>query len=142
MKYAEVAVNAPSAGPRTFTYHLPPDCIISIGSAVWVPFGPRLLQGIVFNLTDISPVEETRPIAEVIGSQPLLSTQQIELAKWISHYYLAPYFNSASLMLPPGFERRILTFLQISPNITDESLDSLSAQQKQILNICRRRQHA
>ena len=135
MKYAEIAVNAPLAGPRTFTYTLPPNSPISIGCAVWVPFGKRLLQGVVFNLTDYSPVEETKAIAEIIDSRPLLSEYQIALAQWISEYYLAPYFESAALMLPPGFERRILTFVQSLPDIPEGVVGALTPQQRKVLHF-------
>ena len=135
MKYAEVAVNAPTAWPRTFTYTLPPYPPITVGCAVWVPFGPRLLQGIVFNLTDHSPVEETKEIAEVIDPQPLLSEHQVELARWIAEYYLAPYFEAASLMLPPGFERRTLTLIEPVSNIPTEAIDDLTPEQKKVMNV-------
>ncbi|MCP4608149.1 MAG: primosomal protein N', partial [Planctomycetes bacterium] len=135
MKYAEVAVNAPTAWPRTFTYTSPPNTSITKGSAVWVPFGPRHLQGIVFNLTDHSPVEETREIAEVIDPHQLLSEYQIELAKWIAEYYLAPYFEAASLMLPPAFERKTLTLVEVVPDISDETITKLSPVQKKAFNF-------
>ena len=130
MKYAEVAVNAPTAWPRTFTYALPPNTPITKGSAVWVPFGPRHLQGIVFNLTDHSPVEETREIVEVIDPHPLLADYQIELAKWIAEYYLAPYFEAASLMLPPAFERKTLTLIEVIPDTSEETITKLTPVQK------------
>ncbi|MFP4642012.1 MAG: primosomal protein N' [Chloroflexota bacterium] len=135
MRYANVAVNAPTAWPRTFTYSLPSNSTVSVGSAVWVPFGRRSLQGIVFELSDYSPVEETKRISRVIGSKPLLSERQVELARWISHYYLAPYFSSTSLMLPPGFERRLVTFVEPVSNPPEKSLSSLTSLQKKTLNF-------
>ncbi|NQT71179.1 MAG: primosomal protein N' [Chloroflexi bacterium] len=138
MKYAEVAVNAPTAWPRTFTYTLPPDPQIAVGCAVWVPFGPRTLQGIVFNLTDHSPVEETKEIAEVIEPQPLLSEHQVELARWIAEYYLSPYFEAASLMLPPGFERRTLIFIEPVSDSPAEATAKLTPIQKKVFNFLKK----
>ena len=135
MKYAEVAVNAPPARPRTFTYTLPPHPPVSTGCAVWVPFGSRLLQGVVFNLTDYSPVETTRAIAQVIDSRPLLRPYQIELARWIAEYYLCSYFDASSLMLPPGFERRILTFVQCLPDSPKEIVEALTPMQKKVFHL-------
>ncbi|MDD5095283.1 MAG: primosomal protein N' [Dehalococcoidia bacterium] len=135
MKYAQIAVNAPTAWPRSFTYAIPSNFHVFIGSAVWVPFGKRLLQGIVLNLTDQSPVEETKPIAEVIDSHPFLSEAQVELAGWISRHYLSPLFESAALMLPPGFERRVLTFIEALPNTSAEAIDVLTPMQKKIYDF-------
>lgn len=112
MRYAEVAVNAPTAWPRTFTYGIPAEITVRPGSAVWVPFGSRLLQGIVFGLTDTSPVEETRDIVDTIGRDPLLTPGQLQLAKWVAEHYFAPYFEAAALMLPPAFERKTITILE------------------------------
>src|SRR3989304_2691837 len=77
-KFAEVAVNAPTG--RTFSYSIPPQLVLAPGQAVWVPFGPRLLQGVIFEVTDQPSVAETREISGVIDPVPLLSPAQVELA--------------------------------------------------------------
>ena len=53
MRYAEVSVNSPISLERTFSYAIPPGLNISVGQAVWVPFGAKTLQGIVIELTDV-----------------------------------------------------------------------------------------
>lgn len=135
MSYAEVAVNAPLAQPRTFTYSIPSTLQLEVGHAVWVPFGPRLVQGIVFALSDRSDINETRDIAQVVGHHPILSPHQIALARWISEYYLSSYFDSAALMLPPGFERKVLTMIEPSTNIKQNTIDSLASSQRSILTL-------
>jgi primosomal protein N' (replication factor Y) len=105
---------------------------ISIGHAVWVPFGPQLVQGVVFAVTEEPAVEETKEIAELIDPQPLLSPHQVELACWLSERYLASPFDCAALMLPPGFERRVLTFIKPKPNPSEEVLSSLTPEQRQL----------
>ena len=73
MGYAEVSVNSPIAQRRIFSYAIPPGLSIEVGQAVQVPFGNKLLQGIVLELSDLPSVEETREIAGVIEPFPLLS---------------------------------------------------------------------
>jgi len=114
MPFAEVTVNSPVAQRRTFSYEIPSALDIKQGQAVRVPFGDKVLQGIVMEITASPAVPETREIAGVIDSLPLLSPEKINLARWISSCYLAPLFESVSLMLPPGFDRKVLTFLEIS----------------------------
>jgi len=126
MTYAEVVVSTPirrqaisgleEKGPENkygplslaFHYSIPPALQekVAIGQLVQVPFGPRRLQGIVVGLTDRAAVPETRDIEEVFDSEPVVSPVQIELARWISGYYLAPLIHCLRLMLPPGLERR------------------------------------
>jgi len=137
MSYAEVSVNSPIAQRRTFSYAIPPHLEINVGQAVWVPFGDKRLQGIVLELSPHPEVEETREIIGVIEPRPLLSPQQVQLARWISEYYLSPLFDAVALMLPPGFERRTITF--ISPTPPPDGFDSsaLNAEQKQALELIR-----
>src|SRR5437867_5547965 len=80
------------------------------GDAVFVPFGRRSLQGIVMATGDVPAFAETKPVEARLGDQPIISAERIELGSWISEYYLAPLFASVALMLPPGFERRPLTY--------------------------------
>ena len=135
MSYAEVAVDFPLTQPRTFSYSVPPNISVSVGHAVWVPFGPRLVQGIVLALSEQPEVEETKDIAEAIDSHPILFPYQVNLAQWIAERYLSSYFDAAALMLPPGFERRVLTFFQPSPNPSQLALSSLNVPQQKLLNI-------
>ncbi|UCD10315.1 MAG: primosomal protein N' [Dehalococcoidales bacterium] len=122
MRYAEVSVNSPAAQRRTFSYSIPPDLNIRAGHAVWIPFGERLLQGVVMELTEYPAVEETRDVLGVMDPEPVLSQDQIELAYWISRYYLAPLFDAVSLMLPPGYERKAVTFVKATiPDNSDLS---------------------
>ncbi len=121
MGYAEVAVNAPVAQRRTFSYSIPPSLTLSVGQAVWVPFGPRTLQGIVCRLTAHPEFPETKDIIGVIDPRPLLSPARVELARWISEYYLAPLFDAAALMLPPGFERQLIAFYELSPGFSSSA---------------------
>ena len=111
MRYAEVSVNSPAAQRRTFSYAIPSGLSVEVGQAVWVPFGNKLLQGIVLELTDYPAVEETREIEGIIDPPLQLSPHQVTLARWISEYYLSPLFDAVALMLPPGFERKVVTFL-------------------------------
>jgi primosomal protein N' (replication factor Y) len=122
MGFAEVCVNAQSVRILTFSYGVPPHLTVKVGQAVWVPFGQRLLQGLVVELTDSPAVEKTRDITAVIDHQPLLTPEQISLARWIADYYLCSLWAALSLMMPPGFERRVLTYFYPREQAYDESV--------------------
>ncbi len=140
MHYAEVSVNSPIAQKRAFSYGIPDDLSIVVGQAVWVPFGDKTLQGIVLEVNPFPSVEETREIAGVIDSIPLLSPVMVSLARWISEYYLAPLFETVALMLPPGFERRLITFYNKPSNLY-EIPQSDHPEQKEILEFIWRKEH-
>jgi primosomal protein N' (replication factor Y) len=135
MRYAEVSVNSPIAQRQTFSYSLPPGLGVDIGQAVWVPFGDKLLQGVVLELKPRPAVEETKEIAGVIEPRPLLSPYHVQLAGWISRYYLSPLFDAVALMLPPGFERRPLTFISAAPVPAEFDLSSLTPEQGQVMQL-------
>ncbi len=139
MGYAEVSVNSPIAQRRTFSYAIPPDLEVAVGQAVWVPFGEKLLQGIVTELTTHPAVEETKEIAGVIEPQPILAPYQLSLARWLSDYYLSPLFDALALMLPPGFERKVLTFVTPPPKRRDYDPTSLNQEQKYVLDLVQER---
>ncbi len=132
MSYAEVCVNSPLARRRTFSYSIPSRFSLAIGQAVWVPFGNQILQGIVLELTSVPAVAETREITGIIDSVPLLTQIQVNLARWLSHAYCSGLFEAVSLMLPPGFWRRVITSLKRN-DITSEVLSSLTPEKKMVL---------
>ena len=117
MAYAEVAVNAAAPIRQTFTYRIPEGLPVSVGHAVYVPFGSRRLQGVVLDVTEEPAFAEARDIEAIIDPEPVLSPERAQLARWLSDHYLAPLFDCVALMLPPGFKRRPLTVLRalVSP---------------------------
>ena len=124
MKYVEVAVDAPLGVNRTLTYSVPPRMDVSPGQLVWVPLGPRPVQGMVFETSAQTSLDETRPIISTIAPGALLPPWGLELARWLSRYYLSSLFEAAALMLPPGFKTRVRAHVGIAKNrpsnLTDE----------------------
>ena len=107
MRYAEVAVDAPVAHSRTFSYSIPPNFAVEPGQLVWVPFGRRVAQGVVVELAEAPQVEVTKDILQPIEPTPLIHSLHLDLAKWLSRYYLCSLFTAISPLLPPGFEAQV-----------------------------------
>jgi len=137
LPYAEVSVNSPIAHRQMFSYAIPSELSINIGQAVWVPFGNKVLQGIVLELNEYPAITETREIAGLISPQRLLSLTQVKLARWISEYYLCPVFDAVALMLPPGFERKVLTFISLRVAIDNHDISSLTPDQQRVIGLAR-----
>ena len=100
----------------TFHYSIPRELRdeVQLGQLVTVPFGPRRLQGVIFGFDDASPVVETKDLHEIADLIPVLSPIHVELASWISRYYLAPLIDAVLLMLPPGIGRRTRITLRLN----------------------------
>jgi len=112
---------------------------VEVGCGVRVPFGPRVLQGIVVEVTDKPSFPDTRDVEQLISSSPIISSERIKLALWISDYYVSPIWSSIALFLPPAFERNTLIkpksikYLTLVPE--SERAKSLSAKQHAILEL-------
>ena len=120
MQFAEVAVNSPVGSQGSFSYSIPQGMDLQAGQAVWVPFGPRLLQGIVVELSPTPQVPQTKDISAMVEPPLKLAPTQIDLARWLNIKYLTPLFEALRPFLPPGFERQPRVFVQVSVPIPNE----------------------
>lgn len=81
--------------------HLP---LPQVGMRVLVPFGHRLLMGVVVGLIAQAdsqvPMDKLRSIKQMIDDMPIIDGQMIQLANWLSHYYHHPLGDVYSVMLP------------------------------------------
>jgi primosomal protein N' (replication factor Y) len=102
-EYIQVAVNVPRV-QGVFDYHLPPELEgrLRPGHLVLAPFGPRLVQGVVLGTVAQPQVPETKAIDMLLDEQPVLTEQQLVLARHLSESCLAPLAACVSLMLPSG----------------------------------------
>ena len=102
MTVAQVATDV--AAGRTFDYEVPPglEAAAVPGAMVRVPFGTRVLDGLVLGVSDATAWP--KPLRKVIGAapgEPPLTPQLVELAGWMARYYLAPIELCLRSMLPP-----------------------------------------
>ncbi len=105
--YATVIVNLPPIRGG-FDYHIPDPFKdrVSPGCLVTVPFGHRIVQGIIVALPDMPAVRDTRPIESLLDPNPVVTPKQIELATWMAQEYRAALSECLGLMLPPGVSQR------------------------------------
>ena len=140
MRFAEVAVDAPTGSGRTFSYAVPDGMDARPGHLVQAPFGARMLQGIVFALAEAPQVAETKDIAAVLFEDTLLDDARLRLAEWISEYYMCSLFEAAAPMLPPGGRVRPKTSLALVNADTD--VDALTPLQQRVVEYIAKRESA
>ena len=133
MRYAEVAVDAPTGVGRLFSYSVPEGMSATAGQLALVPFGSRVLQGIIFELSPAPQVEETRPISEILLPRPVLDETRLKLARWIGEHYVCSLFEAAAPMLPPGSRARSRVELSIPAESEDVESAANSERQLRVL---------
>ncbi len=136
--FARVAVNLPAISGE-FDYSIPPDLAGQIypGSLITVPFRQQIVQGVVLELLERPSTAKTKSIASLLDPQPVLTPPQIQLARWLSEYYVQPLSAIIGLMLPAGLNQRadVLYTLLAEPI----SLDGLSTIEQRLLHLLQRR---
>ncbi len=116
--YLEVLLPLPLNA--TFTYRIPPEMCISveIGFRVVVPFGKKkFYTGIVTGILNDAPnAIETKDIAMVLDSNPVIRHPQMKLWNWVSEYYLCAPGEVYKAALPTGLKLESETFVEINPD--------------------------
>lgn len=126
---------------KTFHYSIPVHLIemISEGIRVLVPFGKNRIEGYVTGFTDKTDVKDVKDIISLIDDAPVLSSEMLNLAKWISDYYISSIGMVLKIMLPAGLSASEQRYLRIVSNP-----DNLSAAplQEQIVNFIKEKKEA
>lgn len=106
--FAELALPVPL--PKKFSYGVPESLLrASPGARARVRFGKRVLVGCI-TATRTTPPElpdtaTIQPLLGLLDDEPVLSPSQLELARWIADYYIAPPGLVCRGMLPPETPR-------------------------------------
>jgi primosomal protein N' (replication factor Y) len=122
----------------TFHYAVPAHLTGQIQPGQWVavPFRSEQLPAIVVTLSESSPVDETKAIADILDPVPVLNPAQIGLAHWLSQETLAPLAICVRHFLPPGSSRK--SELVLKPvSAANNPPPSLNAPEQILLNYLR-----
>src|SRR5437867_4588450 len=105
-KLARIIVPAPVKNPLIYSI---PDTLegqIVAGIRVLIPLQKRTVTGIVLDFVAENPTAETKPIIEPLDHRPIFDQQLINLAHWISRYYLTSLGEVVATMMPPNSRRQ------------------------------------
>src|SRR5215475_6497068 len=119
--FAEIAI--PLNVHQTFTYRLPASFAANAlpGCRALVPFGKQLLTGYIVDvhetLEEAGQQEEDfeiKEVEELFDTIPLVTTELLNLTKWIADYYYAPWGETIKSSLPAGINAEAETILSIT----------------------------
>lgn len=139
-KFLQVVLNIPLNQAFTYLDCENPENKSRVGFRADLKFGNRRMTGFVVSESESlpadCPVEESkiRPILRILDEEPLFNEEIIELANWVSRYYLCSTGEALSAMLPGGKRETDaggFSFLEDSP---DTKARTLSEEQKQAVD--------
>jgi len=102
------------------------------GSRIVVPFGRKFVTGYIVALREglrpgtslkQSDIKDAKELLDVI---PLVTPELLELTRWVSEYYLAPWGEVIKAALPPGISPTIEQFLSVTARGRTELSESRS----------------
>lgn len=102
--YIDVVFDIPANS--SFTYRIDDKAAACVGKRVMAPFGRRNAMGFAVGERDALPagLEEkaVKSISRVVDKETTFGARDIELAEWISGYYLCSLGEALAAMLPSG----------------------------------------
>jgi len=98
-----VSVAVPVPALPLLTYRVPPGMSAPArGARVLVPLGTRTLTGLVI-ATEAAAVDgDVKDVLDVLDGEAFLPGSIVELALWVSDYYLAGAGETLAAAMPPG----------------------------------------
>lgn len=103
-----------------------PDSLV--GCRVLVPFGKRIITGIVVEEVHNEPNQEQfKNIIEVLDETPVIIPSILQLTKWISEYYFCSWGEVLKAALPQGMSPESTVIVQVADVITKEVLAHLAS---------------
>ena len=144
MKYLEVILNLPVDQGFTYSYIPPekekPELIPQVGKRAEIMFGNKKTEGFIINISDSipknCPVEESkiRPIKRIIDKEPLFGQELIDIARWVSKYYLCTFGEAVFSMIPSGRRETGAGGFSFEEEITGKPINTLSDEQQKAVN--------
>lgn len=144
MIFLEIILNLPVNQGFTYSYIPPenekPELKPEIGKRAEIMFGNKKTEGFIINVLDHvpenCPVEEKkiRPIKRIIDKEPLFNTELIEMAKWISHYYLCTLGEAVYSMIPSGRRESSAGGFSFEEELSSSHKNTLSEEQTKAVN--------
>ena len=129
-RVVDVALPLPLMQPMT--YRVPkgwPD--VPRGSRVEAPFGKRRVMGVVVNAeAKAKDGVAVKDLTALFDEEPLVSDRLLDLALWVSDYYIGPIGQATRLVAPPGGVRaskRLVTLTEAASKIAAKDDPILAA---------------
>ncbi|MHB1392052.1 MAG: primosomal protein N' [Clostridia bacterium] len=129
--FAEVIVaNKCKETDRTYSYLIPKDMeeSVKVGCRVIVPFGMgnKQLEGYVLAIKDSIDfnVSRIKPLVRALDDEPVMSSELVELAKWMKNKYLSYYIDAIQAIVPSPVRTKSSYTIELSDS--DDTYEKIS----------------
>ena len=123
MIYIDVILPLPLEGLFTYSVHAKDAHKAVVGKRVVVPLGrSKTYTGIIERVHNTKPSFETKNAIDFPDALPVVFEKQLDLWKWIAHYYMTPLGDvykaavPAGLKAEEGYRPRTETYVQLHPS--------------------------
>ncbi len=91
---------------REFTYRLSVglDSQAQAGMRVLVPFGKKYMTGFIVDFPEATSLKRVKSVIDIIDEEPMISSEQLRLARWMATYYICPLGEVLRAMVPGGLQ--------------------------------------
>ncbi|MEI6342235.1 MAG: primosomal protein N' [Verrucomicrobiota bacterium] len=125
---------------KEFDYAIPEGLAghVEVGTRVKVPFGPRIVTGLVTALVEASPHTNLRSIDSIVGVPGVVTPRVLDLARWIASYYCCPVEVALKSVLPDSVRKENARWkerLHVSYLPPKGDLPKLSPRQRDVLHV-------
>ena len=144
MQYLEIILNLPVNQGFTYSYIPPenekPELVPAIGKRAEIMFGNKKTQGFIIGIFDKVPencpvgADKIRPIKRIIDKEALFGKELIEMAQWISRYYLCTLGEAVFSMIPSGRRETSAGGFGFEEEVGEKKRNELSSEQSQAVN--------
>ncbi|MBQ7930692.1 MAG: hypothetical protein IJ334_06750, partial [Clostridia bacterium] len=124
-------IDIPYPADQAYSYLVPASMENSVepGVIVEVPFGKsnRRMTGVVTVYPAELPDQDCKPITQVFGDGPMLSSDLLELCRFLKEYTLCTYGEAVRAVLPSAAMSKIITYYRVlseEERMSDVSIQS------------------
>ncbi|MCI5607666.1 MAG: primosomal protein N' [Treponema sp.] len=138
--FLEIILNLPINQGFTYSYtpelNEKPELRPEIGKRAEIMFGNRKTSGFIIGIQEEFPencgttIDKIRPVKRIIDKEPLFNKDLIDLAKWISHYYLCTLGEAIFAMIPSGRRETSAGGFSFDEEFNESKKNTLSQEQK------------
>ncbi len=133
--FAEVLL--PLALPGTYTYRIPDQITLQVGSRVLVPFGrKKIYTAIVVMLHDREPQGyEVKEILSTLDECPIVRHPQLRFWEWMSDYYLCTQGEVFKAAVPSGLKVESETYISVNADYEEPEPGALNERERVVLDF-------
>lgn len=137
MTYVDLLLPVPLQ--RLFTYEVPTSMepLVRRGCRALVQFGKKkFYAGIVMEVHTTAPTYETKPLSEIVDTEPIVTEGQLRLWQWIADYYICTLGEVMKAAMPQGLKLESESKLMYNAQY-DDSDNALTPRQSEALAFIR-----